>query len=168
MRPARHHRRARHLRIRSARRPQIFAPRGANADIRDLVILPFQHLLTSNYDVALESPHDDLQSRCESLSLCDHAAVDFINNLADYEYGRRVVHVHGRYDGPNNIILTQKEYADSYRRSAAAKTQYLAAHLPQRMRLCDRPEETACVFSCRSREERKMRVLRPPNCGRAP
>ncbi len=100
---------------------EIFAPRGANADVRDLVSLPFQHLLTSNYDVALESAHDELQSRCESLSLCDHTAVDFINNLADYEYGRHVVHVHGRYDDPHNIILTQKEYADFYHRSPEAE-----------------------------------------------
>jgi len=38
---------------------QTFQPRESNSDTRALVSIPFQHLLTSNYDSALESAHSD-------------------------------------------------------------------------------------------------------------
>jgi hypothetical protein len=96
---------------------QLFGCReGLIASIADLVSLPFKHLLTSNYDTSLEQHH--LPSRKpHSICLHDASASEFITNYADDGYARRIVHVHGRYDGPQQIILTEDDYG-TYVRSA--------------------------------------------------
>lgn len=101
---------------------ETFGPKdGQIADIRDLVSLPFQHLLTSNYDTVLERAQDDLQVGYESICLYDAPANAFVNNLANYDYDRRVVHVHGRFDDPEKIVLTESEYAALYHSSTIAR-----------------------------------------------
>jgi hypothetical protein len=100
----------------------MFSPKGVlTSDIRNLAKLPFQHILTSNYDNAIETAHDDIQLKCESICLHDGAARAFVNKLADYGYPKRIVHVHGRYDDPHKIVLTEKEYAALYQGSQVAQ-----------------------------------------------
>jgi hypothetical protein len=79
------------------------------APITDLVNLPFKHLLTSNYDFSLEQHHQPAD-RPESICLHHDSAPQFITTFADDNYSRRVVHVHGRYDEPRHIILTEEDY----------------------------------------------------------
>lgn len=86
------------------------------ASIVDLVGLPFKHLLTSNYDTGLEQHHSP-SAQPHSICLQDAAAPQFITNYADEIYTRRIVHVHGRYDEPHQIILTEDDYG-TYVRSA--------------------------------------------------
>src|SRR5205807_1939378 len=76
----------------------------------------FKHLLTSNYDPALERHHKPPD---RPISIClDHvSAPQFITEFGDDGYARRIVHVHGRHDEPRNIILTEEDYG-SYVRSA--------------------------------------------------
>jgi hypothetical protein len=77
--------------------------------IADLVALPFKHLLTSNYDISLELHHSPA-NRPPSICLNHPAAAEFITNFTDDNYERRIVHVHGRYDEPEHIILTEEDY----------------------------------------------------------
>jgi hypothetical protein len=101
---------------------ETFAPKGGqNADIRNLVSLPFQHFLTSNYDLALERANDELQLRYDSICLYDVPVTEFVNNLGNYDYARRIVHVHGRFDATEKIVLTEKEYGAFYHNSSVAK-----------------------------------------------
>jgi hypothetical protein len=97
---------------------EVFARRSElKVEIKEVVRLPFQHILTSNYDVSLEVAHEDLQLECESICLSDGAAREFVNKLFDTTYGKRIVHVHGRFDKAESIVLTEKEYAALYQGS---------------------------------------------------
>jgi hypothetical protein len=85
---------------------RLFGPKDRRiGPIADLVSLPFKHLLTSNYDPSLEQHHEPL-----SISLHHASAPQFIVEFADDNYARRIVHVHGRYDEPQYIILTEEDY----------------------------------------------------------
>jgi hypothetical protein len=89
---------------------ELFRPKDKRIQpIFDLVGLPFKHLLTSNYDVELELHHKPSDAP-ESLCLYHDAAKKFILELADEGCRRRVVHVHGKYDDPDQIILTDNDY----------------------------------------------------------
>lgn len=100
----------------------VFAPKkGVTADIREVARLPFQHVLTCNYDISLEIAHEELQLAFEPICVCDEAAREFVNKLCDFQYNRRIVHVHGRFDKPNSIVLTEKDYATLYDQSQIAR-----------------------------------------------
>jgi hypothetical protein len=89
---------------------EIFGPKEQRiAPIADLVSLPFKHLLTSNYDRGLEQHHTPANQPI-SICLYHDSAPEFITTFADDNYGRRVVHVHGRDDEPRQIILTEEDY----------------------------------------------------------
>jgi hypothetical protein len=111
---------------------QTFEPRGSNSDTRALVSIPFQHFLTSNYDPALETAHTDVGKKYDSITLLDGSAALFLNGIADYAYARHIVHVHGRYDDPQNIVLTKKEYVDFYGRVPIAGTFWTVVPIARR------------------------------------
>lgn len=94
---------------------EIFARKNrVTGDIKELARLPFQHILTSNYDDSLEMAHEELELQHESICLVDDATREFVNRLFDRQYPKRIVHVHGRFDNPASIVLTEKEYAAVY------------------------------------------------------
>lgn len=94
---------------------ETFGPVDRNADsIDDLVALPFKHLLTSNYDPALERAIVNGGGTAHSICLVPPEITDFINHRGEVNYARRVVHVHGRYDRPNTLVLTEADYARCY------------------------------------------------------
>ncbi len=100
-----------------------FGPKGvSHPDIQTLVDLPFRHFLTSNYDPTLETTLSVPGTPCPFLCLHDNqAASAFLCNLADKQQPRHVVHVHGRYDGPERIVLTEEQYGSHYANSAVVK-----------------------------------------------
>jgi hypothetical protein len=100
-----------------------FGPRDiSHRDIQTLVDLPFRHFLTSNYDPTLETTLSVPGTPCPFLCLHDNqAASAFLCNLADKQQQRHVVHVHGRYDGPEGIVLTEEQYGSHYTNSAVVK-----------------------------------------------
>lgn len=101
---------------------EIFAPRhGAIADIVNISRIPFQHILTSNYDISVEMAHDEILKKYESFSLEDGDAVNFIASIGDYRSSRCIVHVHGRYDDPGSIVLTNSEYGRIYEGSGVCR-----------------------------------------------
>ena len=96
---------------------ELFGPKVRRmAAIADLVSLPFKHLLTSNYDPALEQHHSP-PNEPASICLHDDAASQFILEISDDNRPKHIVHVHGRYDDPQHIILTEEDYG-LYVRSA--------------------------------------------------
>jgi hypothetical protein len=102
---------------------EIFAPKhGMAADIANISRVPFQHILTSNYDVAIEIAHDELQIEYESFSLADGPAETFVGKIGDYRCQRCIVHVHGRYDDPDSIVLTNSEYGHIYEGSPVCRS----------------------------------------------
>lgn len=100
-----------------------FGPKDvSHPDIQTLVDLPFRHFLTSNYDPTLETSLSVPGTPCPFLCLHDNqAASAFLCNLADKQQQRHVVHVHGRYDGPEGIVLTEEQYGSHYTNSAVVK-----------------------------------------------
>ena len=82
----------------------LFGPRGPRpASVSHLLSLPFRHLITSNYDPTLDPITSPLQSGnpVGIFTLNNTQALrDFLLHLGDRTYGKRVVHVHGRYDDP--------------------------------------------------------------------
>lgn len=93
---------------------RLFSPRDTfTKPVANLVKLPFRHFLTSNYDMGLEL-HHALGSRPPSICLYDNTVPEFLGNFMDDNYPRRVVHVHGRYDEPERLILTHHDY-DAYK-----------------------------------------------------
>jgi hypothetical protein len=88
-----------------------FRPRdGFHAPIADLVDLPFRHLLTSNYDDALERHHPPPVPKHFCLHQKDKRA-EFVSTFSDGDSAKLIVHVHGRYDEPEHIVLTDDDYA---------------------------------------------------------
>lgn len=98
----------------------LFGPKEKTiASISDLVELPFRHFLTSNYDPCLEKHHNP-SNPPESICLRQDAAANFIQTFADARCPRHVVHVHGRYDDPSRIVLTEEDYG-VYERDATVR-----------------------------------------------
>ena len=85
-----------------------------------LVLLPFRGILTTNYDIVLEAALDEVgQPSTPDISLVinkDSAGqVDkFLRGLSDASAPRRIAHLHGRYDNPQNIILSSNDYQKAY------------------------------------------------------
>jgi hypothetical protein len=91
----------------------IFRPNGAAAALLDdLVRLPFSHFITTNYDQALEDAHRRVFGRePPSVNWDDRdEVVEFITRVADPTWRRRYVHLHGRWDRPESIVLSDADY----------------------------------------------------------
>jgi SIR2-like protein len=94
---------------------ETFGPIDRNVDsVADLVALPFRHLLTSNYDPSLERAIASAGRTAHSLCLMPQEIADFVNHRREVDYARRVIHVHGRYDRPDTLVLTEADYARNY------------------------------------------------------
>lgn len=96
---------------------EIFKPSGkADAFLDDLVRLPFSHFVTTNYDPALEEAHQRVFGRpAVSINWDDRDdVVEFITRVADPIWRRRYVHLHGRWDQPSSIVLSDADYTRRY------------------------------------------------------
>jgi hypothetical protein len=95
----------------------IFRPSGrTDALLDDIVRLPFSHFITTNYDPALEEAHRRVTGReAVSIGWDDRDdVVEFITRVADPLYRRRYVHLHGRWDQPESIVLSDADYTRRY------------------------------------------------------
>lgn len=98
-----------------------------------LVSLPFNHILTTNYDNVLECAHAQVQhSLPESVEWTQEGKLrDFLLNLSSPE--RRYVHLHGRASEPRSVVLTDQDYVDRYARSVDAHRKLFAIFATQRL-----------------------------------
>lgn len=85
-----------------------------------LVSLPFRGILTTNYDTILEAALNAAeQSLIPDRSLVIDANLtapvhEFLMEIIDKNMPRRIAHLHGRYNYPNSIILSSKDYQKAY------------------------------------------------------
>ncbi len=104
--------------------------------LRDLVALPFRHVITTNYDRVLEDAHAEARpsERLEQFRWSDDEAQrEFISRLGDPAYARRYVYLHGRWDNPASIVLTDEDYERMYVRSADTSRKLFALFATQRV-----------------------------------
>lgn len=88
---------------------------------RKLVSLPFRGILTTNYDTVLEAAlgaleplfaYDNSFVIDENSAGRVHEFLMAMNN--DKRITRRIAHLHGKFDTPNNIILSIEDYYRAY------------------------------------------------------
>lgn len=90
-----------------------------------LVNLKFKGIVTTNYDIVLESAiiekqinNEELYRSCDSVDLCDwdksYRVSDYLRSLSSANNCRSVLHLHGFYKNPENLILTEKDYLLRY------------------------------------------------------
>lgn len=86
--------------------------------IQNLVGLKFKHMLTTNYDKVLEEAHfRKMQMVPNVIDWTNHSDVnEFMYRASDPGYDRRYVYLHGRYNDPQRIILSDRDYTDRYLR----------------------------------------------------
>lgn len=100
-----------------------FGPEEAPHDSfhEDLVRLPFRHILTTNYDAVLEQAHAAAFHRPRAVAVNwseSQNLREIIQRIGDAEYGRRYVYLHGRFDEPDTIVLTERDYTERYVRQS--------------------------------------------------
>lgn len=100
-----------------------FGPEEAPHDSfhEDLVRLPFRHILTTNYDAVLEQAHAAAFHRPRAVAVAWNEASnlrELIQRIGDPAYGRRYVYLHGRFDEPDSIVLTERDYTERYVRQS--------------------------------------------------
>ncbi len=110
-----------------------FAPRGPVGPVaRAIVRLGFRHFLTTNYDscieLALEA--EGVPHRAVAWSDTDEIR-EFFRALTRDEPPPYVVHLHGCYYDPGNVVLTESSYAERYVRSNDAARKLFAILITQ-------------------------------------
>lgn len=83
---------------------------------QELVSLPFSHILTTNYDNVLPSAHFAAHSKPAHIIVWKNASdvKEFTEQLTNDQYSRRYVFLHGRFNDPDSIILTEEDYRRNY------------------------------------------------------
>jgi hypothetical protein len=110
-----------------------FAPKGGvGAVVHSIVRLGFRHILTTNYDSCVQRA---FESAGQSLQVVDWTeSADIRRFFLDLPYtGTKpyLVHLHGRFNDPANIILTESSYAKRYVRSDDAQRKLFAILITQ-------------------------------------
>lgn len=91
----------------------------------NLVKLGFCGIVTTNYDMVLETAISEAFSNesaykyCEKIDLClpipkTYKVFEFLRSLSSNTEHNQVLHIHGCYDNAEYIILTQKDYLRGY------------------------------------------------------
>ena len=98
--------------------------KGADTLHRQLVALPFRGIVTTNYDPSLDHA---LAVNEPSRAVDNHFVVDrdhahdvsdFVASLRHRGFRRRqIAHLHGRFNSPHSIVLTESDYRKQYNRS---------------------------------------------------
>jgi SIR2-like domain len=104
---------------------QTFGPRKPQHDDfhRSLIQLGCRGLLTANYDFVLESAVMAERAGTDAGFLCNHVplAADhmfqvllFLRAIADGPSTSSILHIHGCYDAPATIVLSESDYRKAY------------------------------------------------------
>lgn len=97
-----------------------------------LLNVPFQHILTTNYDCLIERAADASRIPHVSLVLSTPESAARVVDSLDRRDVCNIVHLHGRSDDPSSIIFTDKEYRRFYDQGAwatAALKHFASGHL---------------------------------------
>jgi hypothetical protein len=94
-----------------------FAPRHGRSPALDLLVkLPCRHFLTTNYDAEIELAHARILNRpIECVDWMDSTqSAALVSTWSDPNTAAKCVYLHGRYDDPDNIVLTESDYQRAY------------------------------------------------------
>ena len=94
-----------------------FSPRSGRSPALDLLLqLPCRHFLTTNYDAEIERAHARVLNRpIECVDWMDSAqSAALVSSWSDPNTVPKCVYLHGRYDDPDNIVLTESDYQRAY------------------------------------------------------
>ncbi len=100
----------------------LFKPKTPSFDDlhKTLVALPFRGILTTNYDTVLEAAlaeQEPLTAFDNSLVIDSRSAArvdEFFRAMIDSNLTRRIAHLHGKFEPPDSIILSIKDYERAY------------------------------------------------------
>lgn len=110
----------------------VFAPREKIGEALQIISqLGFRHILTTNYDPCIDVAFRE-RKPLRVVDWGNEAELRqfFLDLSADPEQSY-VLHLHGRYDNPAGIILTESSYAARYMRSDDARNKLFAIFLTQ-------------------------------------
>ncbi|MFL6255053.1 MAG: SIR2 family protein [Pyrinomonadaceae bacterium] len=83
--------------------------------LQALIKLNFGHVLTTNYDTSLETAYQGAGSELTVINWSDRREVGtFLREVAGRGDKRYFVYLHGKYDAPDRIVLTERDYAERY------------------------------------------------------
>jgi hypothetical protein len=110
------------------------ADKGTTGVTRGIVHLPFRHIFTTNYDSSLERAFRDVRHEDPRCVRWDDEQ-ELRNFLFEFhdpgECG--LVYLHGRFDRPESIVLTDSDYVSRYVRSDDATKRLFALFALQRV-----------------------------------
>jgi len=92
-----------------------FRPKNTPAtDVAKAIVdLDFSHVLTTNYDVSLEMAYQG--KPIEVINWTEREKVGtFLRDISRRGDKRYFVYLHGRFDEPENIVLTERDYVKRY------------------------------------------------------
>ena len=105
-----------------------FAPtdRPVPADLLTLAKLNWKHVFTTNYDLTLERAYESAYPKnANKLDWGNRDEVRaFLGRLDEGRY-RYFIHIHGRFDKPEEIVLTYRDYVRRYIRNGRDGAQAL-------------------------------------------
>jgi len=110
-----------------------FAPRGTTGNtLRTIVKLGFRHILTTNYDSAIERAFEEEGRPLKTVDWIDEEALrTFFHNLSLHDGTPYLVYLHGRFFNPKDVVLTESSYASRYARSDDAQRKLFAILITQ-------------------------------------
>jgi hypothetical protein len=92
-----------------------------------LARMRFRHFLTTNYDPCIEAALGLEGARSRRVHWTDHEDLSrFLINLGQPSREKAVVYLHGRYDRPQEVVLTESSYVERYISSDDARSKLLA------------------------------------------
>ena len=103
--------------------------------IVSLVRLPFRHFLTTNYDDVILKAHAVAQVPVPTVLNWwrEDDVRTFIFGLRSSDGGRLLMHLHGRHNEPQSIVLTDSDYTDRYVRAAETARKLFAVFATERV-----------------------------------
>jgi hypothetical protein len=117
-------------------------PRREDPGVQAFARLPLRHVFTTNYDDSLEramrraKPPRDWGRRAWKPEIIDWSDRERVSRLmGSFPDGRAVqrclIHLHGRWNRPSGIVLTERDYRERYVRSDETQKQLFAVFAMQ-------------------------------------
>jgi hypothetical protein len=83
--------------------------------LQAIVDLNFGHVLTTNYDNSLETAYRTANVPISVIEWTDRQKVgNFLREVSRHSGERYFVYLHGRFDTPGGVVLTERDYVNRY------------------------------------------------------
>lgn len=83
---------------------------------RDIVRVPFRHVITTNYDDVLSTAHEAILEGQPQLhnAFRGSEADGFLDAIGHPQSGRRYLHLHGHHSDPESLVLGKRSFQTAY------------------------------------------------------